>query len=138
GSGKRSSFYSDYTFGVWAPGEAGDELVPVGKAYFGFTDQELAEIDRFVRRNTVDRFGPVREVVHERHQGLVLEVAFEGLQRSTRHKSGLAMRFPRISRLRWDKPPGEADRIDVLWRILEKIERGATYAAKAAESATIS
>ena len=88
--------------------------MPVGKAYFGFTDEELLQIDRFVRRNTVERFGPVREVVHERDQGLVLEVAFEGLQRSTRHKSGLAMRFPRISRLRWDKPPGEADRLETL------------------------
>ena len=105
GSGKRSSFYSDYTFGVWTAGDDGDVLVPVGKAYFGFTDEELLQIDRFVRRNTVERFGPVREVVHERNKGLVLEVAFEGLQRSTRHKSGLAMRFPRISRLRWDKPP---------------------------------
>jgi DNA ligase-1 len=119
GHGKRSSFYSDYTFGVWRAGADGDELVPVGKAYFGFTDEELVRIDRFVRRNTVDRFGPVREVVHERDKGLVLEVAFEGLQRSTRHKSGLAMRFPRINRLRWDKPPGEADRIETLERLLE-------------------
>jgi DNA ligase-1 len=119
GSGKRSSFYSDYTFGVWRAGADGDELVPVGKAYFGFTDEELVRIDRFVRRNTVDRFGPVREVVHERDKGLVLEVAFEGLQRSTRHKSGLAMRFPRINRLRWDKPPGEADRLETLERLLE-------------------
>jgi DNA ligase-1 len=124
GHGKRSSFYSDYTFGVWAAGENGDELVPVGKAYFGFTDEELAQIDRFVRRNTVNRFGPVREVVHEADQGLVLEVAFEGLQRSTRHKSGVAMRFPRINRLRWDKPPGEADRIDALEKILQRTERG--------------
>jgi len=108
GHGKRSSYYSDYTFGVWIKGEDGDVLVPVGKAYFGFTDEELIQIDRFVRRNTVERFGPVREVVHETNRGLVLEVAFEGLQRSTRHKSGLAMRFPRINRLRWDKPPGEA------------------------------
>jgi DNA ligase-1 len=122
GSGKRSSFYSDYTFGVWRAGETGDELVPVGKSYFGFTDAELAEIDRFVRRNTVDRFGPVREVVHTPDQGLVLEVAFEGLQRSTRHKSGLAMRFPRINRLRWDKPPGEADRIETLERLLADFE----------------
>jgi ATP-dependent DNA ligase len=119
GSGKRSSFYSDYTFGVWRAGAGGDELVPVGKAYFGFTDEELVRIDRFVRRNTVDRFGPVREVVHEPDKGLVLEVAFEGLQRSTRHKSGLAMRFPRINRLRWDKPPGEADRLETLERLLE-------------------
>jgi DNA ligase-1 len=118
GHGKRSSFYSDYTFGVWTTGTAGDELVPVGKAYFGFTDEELIEIDRFVRRHTVERFGPVREVVHEAHQGLVLEVAFEGLQRSTRHKSGIAMRFPRINRLRWDKPPGEADRLETLEAML--------------------
>src|SRR4051812_47820885 len=90
GSGKRSSYYSDYTFGVWTQGDGGDELVPVGKAYFGFTDEELLQIDRFVRRNTVDRFGPVREVVHAPDQGLVLEVAFEGLQRSTRHRSGIA------------------------------------------------
>jgi DNA ligase-1 len=124
GHGKRSSYYSDYTFGVWTAGDDGDELVPVGKAYFGFTDEELIQIDRYVRRNTVDRFGPVREVVHEADKGLVLEVAFEGLQRSTRHKSGLAMRFPRISRLRWDKPPREADRLDTLERILDKIETG--------------
>ena len=98
--------------------------MPVGKAYFGFTDEELPQIDRFVRRNTVDRFGPVREVVHEANEGLVLEVAFEGLQRSTRHKSGLAMRFPRISRLRWDKPPGDADRLERLEAILTQIETG--------------
>ena len=124
GHGKRSSYYSDYTFGVWTKAEEGDVLVPVGKAYFGFTDEELARIDRFVRRNTVGRFGPVREVVHEPDQGLVLEVAFEGLQRSTRHKSGVAMRFPRISRLRWDKRPADADRLEVLERMLEKIESG--------------
>ena len=121
GHGKRSSFYSDYTFGVWR--EDG-ELVPVGKAYFGFTDEELIQIDRFVRRHTVDRFGPVREVTHEKDQGLVLEVAFEGLQRSTRHKSGIAMRFPRINRLRWDKPPGEADRLETLEKMLAGIENG--------------
>ncbi|HXD43843.1 MAG TPA: cisplatin damage response ATP-dependent DNA ligase [Pseudolabrys sp.] len=115
GHGKRSSYYSDYTFGVW---NGADELVPVGKAYFGFTDEELIEIDRFVRRNTLARFGPVREVTHEKTQGLVLEVAFEGLQRSTRHKSGIAMRFPRINRLRWDKPPGEADRLETLEKML--------------------
>jgi DNA ligase-1 len=122
GHGKRSSYYSDYTFGVWTRGEAGDELVPVGKAYFGFTDEELLQIDRFVRRNTIDRFGPVREVVHQPNEGLVLEVAFEGLQRSTRHKSGLAMRFPRINRLRWDKPPREADRLERLQSILAQID----------------
>ena len=128
GHGKRSSYYSDYTFGVWSKGEAGDTLVPVGKAYFGFTDEELIQIDRFVRRNTVDRFGPVREVTHEPGRGLVLEVAFEGLQRSTRHKSGVAMRFPRINRLRWDKPPGEADRLETLENMLQRSEH-ATVAA---------
>jgi DNA ligase-1 len=119
GHGKRSSFYSDYTFGVWTTGEDGEQLVPVGKAYFGFTDEELLQIDRFVRRNTIEKFGPVREVVHEPDQGLVLEVAFEGLQRSPRHKSGVAMRFPRINRLRWDKPPREADRLETLERMLK-------------------
>jgi len=128
GHGKRSSYYSDYTFGVWSKGETGEELVPVGKAYFGFTDEELIEIDRFVRRNTVDRFGPVREVAHEPNLGLVLEVAFEGLQRSTRHKSGIAMRFPRISRLRWDKPPGEADRLETLENMLTRREHATVSA----------
>ncbi|UPT87482.1 ATP-dependent DNA ligase [Bradyrhizobium barranii subsp. apii] len=122
GHGKRSSYYSDYTFGVWTEGEAGEELVPVGKAYFGFTDEELLQIDRFVRRNTTEKFGPVRHVVHERDKGLVLEVAFEGLQRSPRHKSGVAMRFPRISRLRWDKPPREADRLETLEKMLKADE----------------
>jgi len=124
GHGKRSSYYSDYTFGVWTQGPGGDELVPVGKAYFGFTDEELHRIDRFIRNNTVERFGPVREVTHAPDRGLVFEVAFEGLQRSTRHKSGLAMRFPRISRLRWDKPPREADRLETLQAMLETIEAG--------------
>ncbi|UPJ62926.1 cisplatin damage response ATP-dependent DNA ligase [Bradyrhizobium sp. 191] len=119
GHGKRSSYYSDYTFGVWTEGDGGDELVPVGKAYFGFTDEELLQIDRFVRRNTTEKFGPVRHVVHEGDKGLVLEVAFEGLQRSPRHKSGVAMRFPRISRLRWDKPPREADRLETLEKMLK-------------------
>jgi DNA ligase-1 len=119
GHGKRSSYYSDYTFGVWTSGEEGEHLVPVGKAYFGFTDEELLQIDRFVRRNTTEKFGPVRHVVHEPDQGLVLEVAFEGLARSTRHKSGVAMRFPRINRLRWDKPPREADRLETLERMLK-------------------
>jgi DNA ligase-1 len=124
GHGKRSSYYSDYTFGVWTKGGNGDELVPVGKAYFGFTDEELHQIDRFIRNNTLERFGPVREVTHEPGKGLVFEVAFEGLQRSTRHKSGLAMRFPRISRLRWDKPPREADRLETLEAMLTRIEAG--------------
>jgi len=120
GHGKRSSFYSDYTFGVWRAGADGDELVPVGKAYFGFTDEELARIDRFVRNNTVDRFGPVRVVAHGVDKGLVFEIAFEGLNRSTRHKSGVAMRFPRIARIRWDKPAREADRIESLEALLPR------------------
>jgi DNA ligase 1 len=119
GHGKRSSYYSDYTFGVWTSGDDGEQLVPVGKAYFGFTDEELLQIDRFVRRNTTEKFGPVRHVVHEPDRGLVLEVAFEGLARSPRHKSGVAMRFPRINRLRWDKPPREADRLETLERMLK-------------------
>ena len=119
GHGKRSSFYSDYTFGVWRQGPAGEELVPVGKAYFGFTDEELRKLDRFVRQNTINRFGPVREVTHEPESGLVLEIAFEGLARSTRHKSGLAMRFPRIGRIRWDKRPADADRIEALQALLK-------------------
>ncbi|MFC3080455.1 cisplatin damage response ATP-dependent DNA ligase [Phenylobacterium terrae] len=123
GHGKRSSYYSDYTFGVWCEGpDGGRMLTPVGKAYFGFTDEELLQLDKFVRDNTVERFGPVRAVRAEPHAGLVLEVAFEGLQRSTRHKSGVAMRFPRISRIRWDKPPGEADELATLERMLEKLE----------------
>ena len=107
GSGKRSSFYSDFTFGCWD--EAG-ELLPVGKAYFGFTDEELRMLDKFVRTNTLNRFGPVREV----EKTLVLEVAFDSIHASKRHKSGLAMRFPRISRIRTDKPADEADRIATL------------------------
>ncbi|MBO6717632.1 MAG: cisplatin damage response ATP-dependent DNA ligase [Rhizobiaceae bacterium] len=118
GHGKRSSFYSDYTFGVWTGPEENPELVPVGKAYFGFTDEELKQLDKYVRDNTLERFGPVRSVRAEPGHGLVLEVAFEGLNRSTRHKSGVAMRFPRISRLRWDKPAGEADRLETLTAML--------------------
>lgn len=114
GHGKRSSFYSDYTFGVWR----GDELTPVGKAYFGFTDAELKQLDRFVRDHTTDRFGPVRQVRANKQFGLVLEIAFEGLQRSKRHKSGVAMRFPRVRRIRWDKPSAEADTIETLERML--------------------
>ena len=120
GHGKRSSFYSDFTFGVWREDEAGNRaLTPVGKAYFGFTDEELKQLDKFVRDNTVDRFGPVRSVKASLDFGLVLEVAFEGLQRSTRHKSGVAMRFPRISRIRWDKPAREADELATLERMLD-------------------
>lgn len=106
GHGKRSGYYSDFTFGVWQEGQ----LVPVGKAYFGFTDAELKELDRFVRNNTTDRFGPVRAVKPE----LVVEVAFEGLNASSRHKSGVAMRFPRINRIRTDKPAAEAGTLEEL------------------------
>ena len=119
GHGKRSGFYSDYTFGVWRTDSNGDRaLTSVGKAYFGFTDEELKQIDKFVRDNTIDRFGPVRSVRADKDFGLVLEVAFEGLQRSTRHKSGVAMRFPRINRLRWDKPAREADELYTLEAML--------------------
>jgi DNA ligase-1 len=108
GSGKRSSYYSDYTFGCWADDPSlGAELLPVGKAYFGFTDEELKWLDRWIRSHTVQRFGPVREV----EKSLVLEVAFDSVHTSSRHKSGLAMRFPRISRIRIDKPAAEADRV---------------------------
>jgi DNA ligase-1 len=110
GSGKRSSYYSDFTFGCWN-GEG--ELLPVGKAYFGFTDEELLWLDRFVRSHTVQRFGPVREV----EKSLVLEVAFDSIHASKRHKSGLAMRFPRISRIRTDKPAAEADTIEGMIRL---------------------
>ena len=115
GHGKRSSFYSDYTFGCWtAPPEDGGELLPVGKAYSGFTDEELKGLDRFVRNHTVQRFGPVREV----EKTLVLEISFDSIHESKRHKSGLAMRFPRISRIRTDKPAQEADLIDTLRRMI--------------------
>ncbi len=122
GHGRRSSFYSDFTFGVWQEGA----LTPVGKAYFGFTDEELKQLDKFVRDHTTERFGPVRSVRADRGFGLVFEVAFEGLQRSTRHKSGVAMRFPRINRIRWDKPAAEADTMEVLEAMLQKIEAGRT------------
>ncbi len=111
GSGKRSSFYSDYTFGCWdGDADSGAELLPVGKAYSGFTDAELKKLDRLVRQTTLNRFGPVREV----ERTLVFEVAFDSVHASKRHKSGLAMRFPRIHRIRWDKPVHEADRIESL------------------------
>jgi DNA ligase-1 len=110
GHGKRSSFYSDYTFGAWREGA----LVPVGKAYSGFTDAELYKLDKWVRDNTVNRFGPVREV----RPGLVLEIAFDSVHRSTRHKSGIAMRFPRVHRIRWDKPIAEADTVEALEQLI--------------------
>jgi DNA ligase 1 len=117
GHGKRSSFYSDYTFGLWRPdGAGGEELVPVGKAYSGYTDQELVWLDRWIRNHTISRFGPVREV----EKSLVLEVIFDAAQLSNRHKSGVALRFPRILRIRKDKPASEADRLENLMNLVEK------------------
>ena len=111
GNGRRSSWYSDYTFGCWTDD---GELLPVGKAYQGITDQEIAQLDRFVRTHTTARFGPVREV----EKTMVLEIAFDSIHQSGRHKSGVAMRFPRIARIRLDKPAAEADRIDTLRRLV--------------------
>jgi len=110
GHGKRSSFYSDYTFGVWE----GDKLLPIGKAYSGFTDDELKKLDNWIRRHATGRFGPVREV----EKALVLEVAFDAVHPSTRHKSGVALRFPRVHRIRWDKPASEADTLDAVKRLI--------------------
>ena len=92
---------------------------PKRRRAFGFTDEELLKLDKFVRDNTVDRFGPVRAVRAAQDFGLLLEIAFEGLQRSSRHKSGVAMRFPRINRIRWDKPTREADTLSELEKILD-------------------
>jgi DNA ligase-1 len=111
GSGRRAGLYTDYTFGVWD----GDRLVPFAKAYSGLTDEEIRRVDAFVRRNTVEKFGPVRTVRPE----LVFELAFEGIQRSTRHKSGIAVRFPRMARWRTDKRPEEADTLDQVRRLLD-------------------
>lgn len=118
GHGRRSGLYSDITFGVWQEKDGTDQLTPVGKAYFGFTDAELKRIDTFVRNHTIERYGPVRAVTATKQVGLVFEIAFEGLQRSPRHKSGIAMRFPRIHRIRWDKPSAEADRLETLQALL--------------------
>ncbi|MGD9804456.1 MAG: cisplatin damage response ATP-dependent DNA ligase [Hyphomicrobiaceae bacterium] len=118
GSGRRSSFYSDYTFGLWTGNGEGGELVPVGKAYSGYSDAELVLLDRWVRAHTTERFGPVRAV----EPGLVLEIFFDDVQRSSRHKSGVAMRFPRIARIRWDKPASEADRLEQLTSLIKHIQ----------------
>ena len=111
GQGKRRSYYSDFTFGLWQEGK----LLTIGKAYFGFTDEELYELDKWVRRNTIKKFGPVREVAKQ----LVLEIAFDAIQLSSRHKSGYALRFPRINRIRWDKPADEADTITNLAKLFK-------------------
>jgi len=116
GHGKRSSFYSDYTLGCWRDGKGDErELVPVAKAYSGFTDAELVALDKWVRTHTVERYGPVRAVT----PGLVLEIAFDSVHASKRHKSGVAMRFPRVRRIRWDKPATEADTLADIKLLLE-------------------
>jgi DNA ligase 1 len=112
GSGRRASLFTDYTFAVWR----GDELVPVAKAYSGLTEQEIAALDRWIRANTIDRFGPVRQVAAVQ----VFELAFEGINRSTRHKSGVALRFPRIVRWRTDKPAAQADRLEQVHALLDR------------------
>jgi len=114
GHGKRSSKYSDFTFGAWQDTEDGRVIVPVGKAYSGFTDAELQKLDKFVRDHTIAKFGPVREV----EQKLVIEAAFDSIHHSSRHKSGVAMRFPRFHAIRWDKDPEEADTLDSLRRLI--------------------
>jgi DNA ligase-1 len=106
GSGRRASLFTDYTFAVWDNGV----LVPFAKAYSGLTDEEIQKVDAFVRRNTVEKFGPVRSVKPE----LVFELAFEGIQKSPRHKSGIAVRFPRMARWRTDKKPEEADSLETI------------------------
>lgn len=116
GSGKRASLLTDYTFGVWHDGE----LVPIAKAYSGLSNEEIAEMDRWIRRHTVERFGPVRHV----QPAHVFELGFEGIARSPRHRSGIAVRFPRMLRWRRDKPPAEADTLENVRRLLESVERG--------------
>jgi DNA ligase 1 len=111
GHGRRSGLYTDYTFAVWQDGE----LVPIAKAYSGLSDAEIREVDRFVRTNTLERFGPVRAV----KPALVFELAFEGIQASTRHKSGIAVRFPRIARWRRDKASQAADTLETIKALLQ-------------------
>ena len=110
GSGKRASLFTDYTFGVWD----GDTLVPIAKAYSGLTDAEIREVDRFVREHTLEKHGPVRTVQPD----LVFELAFEGLQPSTRHRSGIAVRFPRVARWRHDKSAADADTLETVRALL--------------------
>ena len=116
GHGRRAGLYTDFTFAIWD----GDALVPFAKAYSGLTDAEIRQVDAFIRRNTVEKFGPVRTVKPE----LVFELAFEGIQRSTRHKSGIAVRFPRIARWRVDKPASEADTLHTVKALLTPAHRG--------------
>lgn len=116
GHGRRASLYTDYTFAVWdaPPGVPGRKLVPFAKAYSGLTDEEIRQVDAIVRRTTQEKFGPVRSVVPEQ----VFELGFEGIARSTRHKSGIAVRFPRMLRWRRDKPAEQADTLDTLSALL--------------------
>ncbi len=114
GSGKRSNLFTDYTFAVWK----GDELVPFAKAYSGLTDAEIRKVDRFIRDNTIETFGPVRSVKPE----LVFELAFEAIQKSSRHKSGVAVRFPRISRWRDDKSIKDADSLATIYEMLDSFQ----------------
>ncbi len=114
GSGKRSNLFTDYTFAVWK----GDELVPFAKAYSGLTDAEIRKVDRYIRDNTIETFGPVRSIT----PNLVFEIAFEALQRSTRHKSGVAVRFPRIQRWRDDKTIEQADSLETIYAMLDAFQ----------------
>ncbi|PYS88911.1 MAG: cisplatin damage response ATP-dependent DNA ligase, partial [Acidobacteria bacterium] len=117
GSGKRSNLFTDYTFGVWK----GDELVPFAKAYSGLNDAEIRKVDRYVRDNTIETFGPVRSVKPQ----LVFELAFEAIQRSSRHKSGVAVRFPRIARWREDKRIEDADSLQTIYEMLDAYQTAA-------------
>ncbi|MEP6772452.1 MAG: ATP-dependent DNA ligase [Polaromonas sp.] len=116
GHGRRASLYSDYTFAVWdgAPGQPDRKLVPFAKAYSGLTDEEMSRVDAVIRKTTVESFGPVRSV----RPTLVFELGFEGIARSSRHKSGIAVRFPRMLRWREDKPVEEADTLETLAALL--------------------
>jgi DNA ligase-1 len=129
GHGRRASLYSDYTFAVWADDAEGRRLVPFAKAYSGLTDDEIAKVDAIIRRTTVEKFGPVRSVT----PSLVFELGFEAIQRSPRHKSGIAVRFPRMLRWRTDKPVDEADTLATLSALLGE-PASPTLPAKAATS----
>jgi DNA ligase 1 len=116
GHGRRASLYTDYTFAVWADdADGGRLLVPFAKAYSGLTDEEIREVDAVIRKTTIEKFGPVRSVT----PSMVFELGFEAIQRSARHKSGIAVRFPRILRWRVDKPVAEADTLATLIALLE-------------------
>ena len=120
GQGRRSGVYSDYTFAVWSAGEeVGErELIPFAKAYSGLSDAEMREMDAIIRRTTVETFGPVRSVKPTQ----VFELGFEGIAPSKRHRSGIAVRFPRMLRWRRDKPVAEADTLDTLRTLLPRTE----------------